>query len=66
MINEFTNDGKTYPKGSKRNYYQNPQKVKPKRFRPEGQFEQEIGDLAGGIMLTTSEILDFSEGEDSY
>lgn len=69
MNNEFKNYGKVYsgdPEIDKRNKSQKPLKVKPRKFRPAGRPEQEIGDVDGGVMMTTSEILDFSEGEDSY
>ena len=31
-----------------------------------GRLDDDINDLTGGVMLTTSEIIDFSEGADSW
>ena len=70
MIDKYAFDGKPYsgnPETSMQNKASKPasEKVKPRKYRPVGRAEQEIGDVDGGIMMTTSEILDFYEGTDS-
>lgn len=68
MRDFFTIDEIPYfgdPETSKRRSKPATEKAKPKKYRPAGTEEQEIGDTDGGVMMTTSEILDFYEGSDS-